>query len=238
MVLLLGAGRGLGQSLLRFFLDRQIPVSCVTRTQASSDTLRSEVAGDRGSLLFSEAFDLADRASSDAFVERLLSRSGSAGFPVLAIYAAGFLAGRSSLFHEAMSDIDREIAVNFTIPLYWSCALSRHFMRFGKGGHLFISSGVARTMRPHWGAYGVAKGALESLAAQLSIDLPAPHYSLSINPGGMATEMRRLAYPEEDPGTLPSPEEIGRKIGRLCLLLMEGQGREYNGKRLQMGDLP
>ncbi|EQD25171.1 MAG: Short-chain dehydrogenase/reductase SDR [Leptospirillum sp. Group IV 'UBA BS'] len=127
--------------------------------------------------------------------------------------------------------------MNFRAPLFWSTLLSRHFADRGRGGHLFISSGVASSPRPGWGAYGVAKGALEALSIQLSLDLPSPLFSLTINPGAMATRMRRIAYPEENPETIPSPEAAGKRIGRLCLELVHGQGREYNGKRLMIGDL-
>ncbi len=237
MVLLLGAGRGLGRSLLRFFLGQQVPVSCVTRTNDSLTSIRREFSKSQHGLK-SEAFDLADRECTQSMIDSLAAGTNSAGFPVLVVYTAGFLSGRLNFLDEKISDIDREIEINFRAPLYWSWLLSRHFVERGKGGHVFISSGVAPTPRPHWGGYGIAKGALEALSAQLALDLPPPLYSLTLNPGGMATDMRRLAYPEEDPTTLPTADATGEKIGRFCLSLIRDGGRRVNGKRLQIGDLP
>ena len=183
------------------------------------------------------AFDYCDRILSEEFVRRLVSGKESTDFPGLAIYCAGYLSGRRSLLETPVEDADREIDVNFHAPLYWSTILSRHFLERGVGGHLFISSGVASTLRSSWGAYGIAKAGVEALSTQLSLDLPAPLFSLSLNPGGMITRMRQIAYPEEKRDTLPAPETIGDKIGRFCMERLLGGGRAYNGRRLTVGDI-
>lgn len=231
-VLILGGGRGLGLSLSRFFLKAGVPIFWVTKSEKSLKRFTDEFPASPDSLLLSEALDICNRDRSLSFLDRILSKSFSEYPPVLAVYNAGYLSGRCTLAEELQQEIDKEIEVNFLAPLFWSRILNRHFLSRREGGHLFMSSGVARALRPAWGAYGISKGAIETLSGQLAADLPSPLYSLTLNPGSVATDMRKIAYPEENPGSLPPPDEIGKKIMELCRRLMAGEGRKYNGAKL------
>lgn len=74
----------------------------------------------------------------------------------------------------------------------------------------FTSSSVGRKGRAHWGAYGVSKFATEGLMQTLADELEgvAPVRANSINPGATRTAMRALAYPAENPQDNPAPEDI------------------------------
>ncbi|SEI37913.1 NAD(P)-dependent dehydrogenase, short-chain alcohol dehydrogenase family [Allopseudospirillum japonicum] len=75
---------------------------------------------------------------------------------------------------------------------------------------IFTSSSVGRRARAFWGAYAVSKFATEGLMQVLADELE--HTGTirvnSINPGATRTQMRRKAYPGEDPQSLLTPEEI------------------------------
>jgi NAD(P)-dependent dehydrogenase (short-subunit alcohol dehydrogenase family) len=232
-ILILGAGRGLGRELCRFFLEEGHSVIGVTRTQESLTTALDDFSL-RKQLFRGEAIDLSDRESS----LRFLHGQNKELVPDLVVYAAGYLSERKPLWDLSWEEIDREISSNFSGPLLWSVEMTRAFLNAKRGGHLFFSSGVVRLPRPSWGSYGVGKAAVEALSKQISLDLPQPLYSLSINPGRMATTMRKVAFPDEDQATLPSPASIAKKIGAFCLTLIEGAGRTYNGKALTMEDIP
>lgn len=232
-ILVLGAGRGLGRALCHFFLERGTPVIGVTRTQESVVALRDTFASHL-TLFQGEALDLSDRDASLTFLHDLKTDR----FPTMAIYTTGHLAGRKPLWDLSWEEIDREVAANLFGPLFWAVELSRTFVSMGQGGHLFFSSGVVRSPRPAWGGYGVLKSAVEALTRQMALDLPPPLYSLSINPGRMATSMRRTAFPEEDPTTLPLPESVAGRIGAFAESLVGGAGRFHNGKNLTMEDIP
>ena len=232
-VLILGAGRGLGRELCRFFLAEGHSVIGVTRTRKSLTTLLGDFSL-RNQLFRGEAIDLSDRESSQKFLQGLKKER----IPDLVVYSAGYLSGRKPLWDLSWEEIDREISSNLAGPLFWSVELTRAFLMARRGGHLFFSSGVVRLPRPSWGSYGVGKAAIEALSRQISLDLPPPLYSLSMNPGRMATAMRKTAFPDEDQSTLPSPESVAKKVGAFCLTLIEGAGRTYNGKALTMEDIP
>lgn len=53
----------------------------------------------------------------------------------------------------------------------------------------------------------------------------------SVNPGGTRTDMRAVAYPGEDPMTLPSPEEISPVFVYLASDESIGvTGKEFNAR--------
>jgi NAD(P)-dependent dehydrogenase (short-subunit alcohol dehydrogenase family) len=72
---------------------------------------------------------------------------------------------------------------------------------------VFTSSSVGRAPRAFWGAYAVAKAALEA-AARVFADEHA-HEDIrfvTLNPGATRTAMRAAAYPGEDPSTVATAE--------------------------------
>ena len=84
-----------------------------------------------------------------------------------------------------------------------------------------ITSGVGRTPRAYWGAYGASKAALETLL--LSYGEEVANVSKIrvglVNPGPTATEMRAQAYPGEDPATLKTPAAVAEAV---VAMLREG----------------
>lgn len=74
-----------------------------------------------------------------------------------------------------------------------------------------ISSSVGRKPRKKWGAYSVSKYGLEGLTQILQEENP-DFLIYTINPGGLPTRMRQMAYPDEDPSTLPTLEDAAIQI--------------------------
>jgi NAD(P)-dependent dehydrogenase (short-subunit alcohol dehydrogenase family) len=62
--------------------------------------------------------------------------------------------------------------------------------------------------------YAVSKFALEGWLEVLDAEFPGRVYS--VNPGGTRTPMRAAAVPDEDPATLPTPDEIAPIFLRLA----------------------
>jgi NAD(P)-dependent dehydrogenase (short-subunit alcohol dehydrogenase family) len=86
-----------------------------------------------------------------------------------------------------------------------------------------VSSGVGRVGRARWGAYAVSKFALEGLTQVLADEVKQFGIRVnSVNPGPTRTEMRAEAYPEEDPLTLPTPEQITPIFVHLASARSEG----------------
>ena len=125
------------------------------------------------------------------------------------VHSAGILGPKIPLDSYPAEDWDEVIQVNLTAPFLLTQAL---LPLLRKGFHpsvTFISSGVGRVGRAEWGAYAVSKFGVEGLTQVWADELQGENIRVNaVNPGGTRTQMRAAAYPEEDPKTLPTPEEI------------------------------
>jgi len=72
-----------------------------------------------------------------------------------------------------------------------------------------LSSGVGRRGRAGWGPYAASKFAVEGLTQCWAEELEDSGVRVyALNPGGTATAMRAQAKPDEDPSTIPQPDDI------------------------------
>jgi NAD(P)-dependent dehydrogenase (short-subunit alcohol dehydrogenase family) len=101
------------------------------------------------------------------------------------------------------------------------------------GSIINVSSGVGRVGRARWGAYAVSKFGLEGLTQVLADEVKEFGIRVnSVNPGPTRTEMRAEAYPEEDPLTLPTPEQITP----IFVHLATAQSENLTGQMLEAQD--
>ena len=106
--------------------------------------------------------------------------------------------------------------------------------RAGKGSIIAVSSGVGDRPRRDWGAYAVSKRALEALAQNLALEESDSGVRVNtVDPGAMRTSMRRAAYPDEDPDTLPGPDA---HLGVYLWLL--NPATDVTGRRFVARDWP
>ena len=105
-----------------------------------------------------------------------------------------------------------------------------------KASVVLMSSTVGRKGRAYWGAYAVAKHALEGFMEVLADE----HEGVgdrkvnSLNPGATRTALRATAYPGEDPAEVPMPEV---KLD-LLVYLMESASDAVSGQALDARDWP
>lgn len=119
--------------------------------------------------------------------------------------------------------------VNINGPIWMTQSLLPLLQNSQDASVIFTSSGVGRKGRAYWGAYSVSKFATEGFVEVLAEELE--HLGNirvnSLNPGATRTQMRRTAYPGEDPDTLLTPEEIMPTY----LWLMGPESRGHNGEK-------
>jgi NAD(P)-dependent dehydrogenase (short-subunit alcohol dehydrogenase family) len=78
-----------------------------------------------------------------------------------------------------------------------------------QGSIINVSSGVGRIGKARWGAYAASKFGVEGLTQVVADEVREFGIRANaVNPGPTRTEMRAVAYPEEDPLTLPTPDAI------------------------------
>lgn len=126
------------------------------------------------------------------------------------LHNAGILGERVSLEDYPVDAWDDVLNVNLRAPFVLTQALLPLLKRSKDASVVFTSSAVGREARPLWGAYSVSKFGIEALsqifAAEFA-DQPNIRFNC-INPGATRTAMRAKAYPQEDPLSLPTSDDI------------------------------
>lgn len=118
--------------------------------------------------------------------------------------------------------------VNLNAPYMLTRALLPVLQKAEDASIIFTSDSVARTGRAYWGAYGVAKIALEGFAHILAEELESAG-KIRVNiliPGPVASPLRKRAYPGEDVERLPAP----KSLEKLYVYLLSAASRERTGE--------
>ena len=197
-IVVTGASRGLGRAVAEAFAAEGARL-VVTATRAQH---LSSVLGALGPSAEGVALDLRDTASIRAAAAHAVAVLGRVDVVVL---SAGLLGVRAPLADYPMDEWEDVMAAGVTGNLrFLQCVLPA--MADG-GAIVTVSSGAAG--RAGWGAYAVAKAALDGMTRMLREELaPRRIRCVAISPGGMRTRMRAAAYPGEDPATLPHPSAV------------------------------
>ena len=144
------------------------------------------------------------------------------------IHNAAMFEGLSPLTQFDTKLWNRIVQVNLHAPFLLSQAMIPLLNLSPASSMVFTSSGVAHEGRAYWNAYGVTKAAGDNLMGMLAdeLELNTPIRVNSIDPGRVRTRMRALAFPGEDPMTVPAPADIMNTY----LYLMSDDSKDVNGK--------
>ena len=171
----------------------------------SEDSVRP-VAGeveDVGGEVLAVAADVSKGADAERLVGESVERFGK--IDVL-VNNAGLLGPRVAIEDYPEDEWRRILDANLTGPFLVSKAAIPYL---SDGASIInVVSGVSVEGRAEWGAYSVSKFGIEGLNQILAAELAERGVRVNaVDPGGMRTDMRAAAYPEEDPQTRITPEE-------------------------------
>ena len=146
---------------------------------------------------------------------------------------ASLLGPRVALVEYPFTQWEEVIRVNLHGVFLLSQEVVKRMIVQRHGSIINVSSGVGRVGRARWGAYAVSKFGLEGLTQVLADEVKEFGIRVnSVNPGPTRTEMRAEAYPEEDPLTLPTPEQITP----IFVHLASAQSENLTGQMLEAQD--
>ncbi|WP_101756862.1 YciK family oxidoreductase [Oceanicoccus sp. KOV_DT_Chl] len=144
------------------------------------------------------------------------------------LHNASILGDRKSIAQTNSDEWLEVMQININAEFMLTQALLPLMEKSADASIIFTSSSVGRRGRAYWGAYAVSKFATEGLMQTLADELgnTSNIRCNSLNPGATNTNMRRTAYPAEQPDNNPLPAEIMP----LYLYLMGAASKNVNGQ--------
>jgi NAD(P)-dependent dehydrogenase (short-subunit alcohol dehydrogenase family) len=206
VLLVTGAGAGIGRAAARTFAHFGANVVLLGRTVGKLESLYDAIRGETGTDPTIVPCDL-EATGADEFQTLCESIVGHYGRLDGILHNASRLGPRVPLEHYDANEWRRVLRVNLDAPVVLTAALLPALRRAATPTVAFTSSSVGRAPRAYWGAYAVSKAGIEAAAEMFAEE--HEHEGIrfvTINPGATRTAMRAAAYPGEDPSTVPAPE--------------------------------
>ena len=227
VILVTGASQGLGKALALAYAGEGAKVAVNSRSEDSIKPVAEEVE-EKGVEVLAVAADVSDSSEVQKLVDATVERFGR--IDVL-VNNAGVLGPRVAIEEFPEDEWRKVINANLTGPYLVAKAAIPHIP---EGGSIInLVSGVSVEGRAEWGAYSVSKFGIEGLSQILAAELEERGIrSNAVDPGGMRTDMRAAAYPDEDPTTRITPEENTD----VFLYLASDESKGVTGERFKAQD--
>lgn len=205
VALITGASHGIGEAVARRFVQEGAKVALVSRSSEALQKLSQAIKKEGG-----EALPLvADVSIEEEVVQSVQGALTAFGAIDILVTSAGILTPRAPLVNVTEEDWERTMAVNLKGSFLPSREVLKGMTKKKSGSIIFISSGAGKRPAPYWGPYAVSKFGIEGLMLAMAEEVREYGVRVNaVNPGGTRTRMRAMAYPDEDPKTLPAPQEI------------------------------
>ena len=198
--LVTGASRGLGLALARALAHDSWNLILTARDPNRLREVRNELA--RVTHVAAIAGDVTTRDHRAALATLAQGHSGLD----LVVNNAGALGPSPlpSLLDHPLDELASVLNANVIAPLGIIQAVRGELK---PGARIInVTSDAAINAYPGWGGYGASKAALEQLSAVLAAENPDLRVYW-VDPGDMRTDMHQAAYPGEDIGDRPLPEQ-------------------------------
>ena len=206
IIMVTGAGDGIGATAARTFARHGATVALVGRTQRKLEAVYDAIQEDGGPEPIIAVIDFA-KAQGDDYQNIADAIDQEFGRLDGVLHNASMLGQRSPIEHFDSKVWLEVMHVNVNATFLLTQALLPVLRKAADPAVVFTSSGVGRTGRAHWGAYAASKFATEGLMETLADEEPNMRVNC-INPGATRTAMRKLAYPAEDPSQLATAADI------------------------------
>jgi NAD(P)-dependent dehydrogenase (short-subunit alcohol dehydrogenase family) len=205
IALITGGSRGIGRAVASAFAAEGASVFICARNEADVRRAIEEIRS-KGGTIHGAAGDVGKIEDAQRIVRAVIDHYG--GIEVL-VNNASALGPREPIARYPAAAWEEVLRVNLTGLFFVTKEVLQLMIPRRQGSIINVSSGVGRLGKARWGAYAVSKFGLEGFTQMLAEEVSEFGIRVnSVNPGPTRTAMRAEAYPEEDPMTLATPDEI------------------------------
>lgn len=227
VALVTGASRGIGRAIALKLASEGAHVIATARTVGGLEELDDEIQAVGGSATL-VPLNIKDFEGIDRLGTPIAERWGKLD---ILIGNAGILGSLTPLQHLKPDTFDDLMAINVTANYRLIRSLEPLLKASDAGRGIFVTSGAAHNARAYWGGYAISKAALEMLVRTWAAELATTNATANLlNPGPIATRMRRQAMPGEDQASLPTPDQLAEAMISLCSPDATGNGSIHDFK--------
>jgi NAD(P)-dependent dehydrogenase (short-subunit alcohol dehydrogenase family) len=229
VALITGGSRGIGQAVAAAYVRAGAAVFICGRNRDDVAAAVRELRRDGGAA-DGAAADVAMPQEAERLVDEASARFGAID---VVVNNASILGPRVPIVSYPIDAWENVVRVDLTGIFLVTRAVLPAMIARQSGSIINVTSGVARSGKARWGAYAASKAGVENFTQVLADELRDSQIRVNaVNPGPTRTPMRASAYPEEDPLTLPTPEEIVP----VFLYLASDQAANVTGQSLDARD--
>ena len=205
VALITGGSRGIGRAIAAAYARQGARVFICARGEGDLARTVNDIR-DAGGEIAGLAGDIGKAKDARRIVAAAVERYGRTD---VLVNNASLLGSRVTIADYPITDWEEVVRVNLTGVFLLTQQVLQVMIPERQGAIINVSSGVGRTGKARWGAYACSKAGLEGFTQVLADELKDSGIRVnSVNPAATRTAMRAEAYPDEDPLTLPAPEEI------------------------------
>ena len=229
-ILITGGSKGIGKGLAKIFLNNGAQVVICARNEEELKKTCNDLKNE-GQISDIRA-DLTNISDIGLIIEKIDTEFGKLD---ILVNNASILGLKAKIVDYPTDIWNKVIEINLNAQFYITKALIPFLKKSDNASIINVSSTVGREGRAEWGAYSASKFGLEALNQILSQELAEFNIRVnSVNPGGTRTDMRASAYPDEDPLTLPTTEDISEVFVYLASDESIGvTGKEFNARNFK-----
>jgi len=228
IALVTGASRGIGQAVAVAYAREGAQLILVSRTvgglEATDDAIRK--AGGLPAVLVP-----LDLLKLEGITELAAALGAKYGQLDILVGNAAQLGMIGPLAHSDAKEFDKTIQLNLTANYRLLQAFDPLLRRSAAGRALFVTSGVAQEIMPHWNAYAISKVALEHMVGLYAAETAETNIrAYCVDPGEVDTRMHAQAMPGANPQDYAKPEQITESFIELAM----ANGTVPSGKRVDV----
>lgn len=220
-----GSSRGIGSAVARAFAAHGAMLALVARDEGNLEAIKRDL--EEETEVLAVPGDISREKDVARFVEAVMKRFGK--IDVL-VNNAGILTPQALIHEVQTEDWDRTLAVNLRGMFLMIKHVLPVMLERKSGVIINVSSGAGKHGAPGWGPYSASKFGVEALTQVLAAETRSQGIRTNaVNPGGVRTSMRAMAYPEENLLSLPHPDEVAP----LFVYLASSEGRGMTGQSFE-----